>query len=160
MLLLNLFEDHGYLLNGKLLKRGKFLRRTKFLFNAQNQREFTKVTSEASFRSKFKLILGIIKEFCWVKKCHVERHFHSTCNFVSHLLWLWNLLECFWDPRNWFHPKTGKKTAKTRKNYRNIKNIKKNWIEHSKKKVAVVKKKVAGALKKWEKHYKKKSCSS
>ena len=47
---------NGYLLYGKLLKRGKFLRRTKFLFNAQNQREFTKVTSEASFRSKFKYI--------------------------------------------------------------------------------------------------------
>ena len=48
---------NGYLLYGKLLKRGKFLRRTKFLFNAQNQREFTKVTSEASFHSKFRTFL-------------------------------------------------------------------------------------------------------
>ena len=42
----NRMSQNGYLLNGKLLKRGKFLRRTKFLFNAQNQREFTKVTVE------------------------------------------------------------------------------------------------------------------
>ena len=41
---------NGYLLYGKFLKRGKFLSRTQFLFNAQNQREFTYVTSEASFR--------------------------------------------------------------------------------------------------------------
>ena len=69
-----------------------------------------------------------------------------------------------------FTQKPAKNPAKTGKNYRNNKNIKKNWVEHSKKKVAVVKKKVAvakkkvavvkkkvaGALKKWQKHYKKK----
>ena len=41
-----------------------FLSEAKFFFNAKNQREFTQVTSEASFLSKFKLIFGIIKRFC------------------------------------------------------------------------------------------------
>ena len=44
-----------------------FLSEAKFFFNAQNQREFTSVTSEASFRSKFKLILGIKKIFAELK---------------------------------------------------------------------------------------------
>ena len=44
-------------------KNELFLSEAKFFFNAKNQREFTQVTSEASFLSKFELILGIIKKF-------------------------------------------------------------------------------------------------
>ena len=64
VLLEEAMKDNGYLLYGKLLKRGKFLRRTKLLFNAQNQQEFT---SEASFHSKFKLILALFKNFVRLK---------------------------------------------------------------------------------------------
>ena len=69
-----------------------FFNEAKFFFNAKNQREFTLVTSEASFLSKFKLIFGIIKEFCWVKKFHFESVFHTTCSFLQHLSALFNFL--------------------------------------------------------------------
>ena len=88
-------DFNEYLLYGRRLKNGKFFQRSKIFFNAKNQREFTLVTSEASFLSKFKLIFGIIKEFCWVKKFHFESVFHTTCSFLQHLSALWNFVECF-----------------------------------------------------------------
>ena len=60
-----LLISNEYLLYGRGLKNGKIFKRSKIFFNAKNQREFTQVTSEASFFSKLKLIFGIIKRFCW-----------------------------------------------------------------------------------------------
>ena len=62
----------------------KFLSEAKFFFNAKNQREFTQVTSEASFLSKFKLILALLKDFAKLKKVHFESLFHTTCSFLQH----------------------------------------------------------------------------
>ena len=68
-----------------------FFSEAKFFFNAKYQREFTQVTSEASFLSKFKLILALLKDFAKLKKVHFESLFHTTCSFVQHFFALWNL---------------------------------------------------------------------
>ena len=56
-----------------------FFNSAKFFNNAQNQLEFTTETRFARYRSKFSLILGIKKNFCFAfKNSHVLRLFHST----------------------------------------------------------------------------------
>ena len=82
--LLSKSEYNEYLLYGRGLKNGNFFQRSKIFFNAKYQREFTQVTSEASFLSKFKLILALLKDFAKLKKVHFESLFHTTCSFLQH----------------------------------------------------------------------------
>ena len=56
----------------------EFFNSAKFFNNAKNQLEFTKETRFARYQSKFSLIFGIKKKFCFVEKIF---HFLSEAKF-------------------------------------------------------------------------------
>ena len=57
----------------------EFFNSAKFFNNAKNQLEFTKETRFARYQSKFSLIFGIKKKFCFVEKIfHFLSVVHTT----------------------------------------------------------------------------------
>ena len=64
----------------------EFFNSAKFFNNAKNQLEFTKETRFARYQSKFSLIFGIKKKFCFVEKIF---HFLSVVHTTNTHLLIW-----------------------------------------------------------------------
>ena len=62
----------------------EFFNSAKFFNNAKNQLEFTKETRFARYQSKFSLIFGIKKKFCFVEKIF---HFLSVVHTTNTHYW-------------------------------------------------------------------------